>query len=347
MGYVANPSLTDLGVLRPEGSAEDQQDEGLGLSRAGRRRLSRGGRAFGRGAAIRRSRALRSQAASRRSSTARRLDPSAPIMQRRGLIGGLARRASIRSRAVGAGVPGGTTFARRPRRGRRARQRARAARQRGAPGTPRPGGRFAVTRGIFGRMRRRRQAAAAERAAAEALAIAEAERLARETVTGPTPPPTVTDRGGWGRPRVPPPRVGTMQACVGPPPDRRRGWVCFSGQWRYQMPGGGFGPQPVQPERPPQNGAPWPPPGTEIPKVPTTRPWWMGRAPDGEIPLRDTSGIPTPPGLPGGPSMRPPASGPEDTATERVPSEAPAAAGLDVAKLLPIAAAAAFMFMRK
>jgi hypothetical protein len=42
--------------------------------------------------------------------------------------------------------------------------------------------------------------------------------------------------------------------------------------------------------------------------------------------------------------MRPPASGPDDTATERV---APAPTeGLDVAKLLPLAAAAAFMFMR-
>ena len=92
----------------------------------------------------------------------------------------------------------------------------------------------------------------------------------------------------------------------------------------------------------------YPPPGEvtnglEVPKIPTVRPWWMGRAPDGEIPLRDTSGIPTPPGLPGGPSMRPPGS--RDTATEAVGEPAPAAAGMDIAKILPLVAGAALLFM--
>lgn len=213
--------------------------------------------------------------------------------------------------------------------------------------------------------RARQQAKDAERAAAEALAITEAERLARQTVTGVTNgapwPPQVTDRGGWGRRRRPLP----AGAC-GPVPDRRRGWKCENGAWRYYMPGTGVGPPTVHPRpripdagiaiacSPPTPPSPgmrciggrwYPAPnGTEVPKEPTTRPWWMGRAPDGEIPLRDTSGIPTPPGLPGGPSMRPPGS--RDTATEVVPGE-PKAAGMDVAKILPLVAGAALLFMGK
>ncbi len=345
MGYCrGNPggdpysaSLTDLGVLRPEGTPEDQQDEGLGrIGGRGRRRLSRGGRAFGAGAAVRRARARALARRTGATSTARR---------------------SLALR-MGRGAPE-EDGQRMPRRqGRRARQRAyvRMKRERAAGRTTttarrRRGG----IGGMVGRMRERartararQQAADAERVAAEALQIAEAERLARESVTGRPEvtngavwrPPPVTDRGGWGRPRRPPPMVGTMQACVGSPPDRRRGWECFSGQWRYRSPWAPTGPVPSLPERPPQNGL-------EVPKIPTARPWWQGAAPEGEIPLRDTSGIPTPPGLPGGPSMRPPASGPDDTATERVGAPAPAAAGMDMAKILPLVAGAALLFMNK
>ena len=260
--------------------------------------------------------------------------------------------------------------------GRRARQRRYAAeKRRAATGTTfarRPRRRGGIG-GMVGRMRERartararQQAADAERAAAEALAITEAERLARESVTGRPEvtngapwPPTVTDRNGptWGRPPRP----------CGPVPNRQPGWVCRKGRWVNLLRKPDIHPRPRVPDAgiaiacsPPTAPSPgmrciggrWygpagEPEGTEVPKAPTARPWWMGRAPDGEIPLRDTSGIPTPPGLPGGPSMRPPPSGPEDTATERVPTEAPAAPGLDVAKLLPLAAAAAFMFMRK
>ena len=99
-------------------------------------------------------------------------------------------------------------------------------------------------------------------------------------------------------------------------------------------------PETVPVDRPPINGRILAPPVTD---VPPPIPWWLRRPANGQVPARDTSRIPPPPGLPGGPTMRPPTS-PLDTATERVapsPGEAP-----DLAKLLPVGLGiAALMFM--
>lgn len=255
-------------------------------------------------------------------------DEGLGILRGRGKMGrALARKAAMqdprRSRALKFSgritTPSGTTYRRRPN-GTAARRRARTGQRRGA-----------LTRDL-GRALERSRAMAAEKRAAEALAIAEAERLARETITPPTRPP--------GNGYQPPP-PGPRSPC-GPVPDRRRGWSCVNGRWEYRMPGGGVGPQPVLPSPTERDGEIRN--GALAPMIETVRPWWMGRAPVGEIPMRDTSGIPTPPGLPGGPGMRPPAS--RDTATERV---AAPAAGMDMAKMVPLAlaGAAALMFMRR
>lgn len=192
--------------------------------------------------------------------------------------------------------------------GQRVMARRRLAMREAPPVIPSTRRRFGMLRDVARQRLDRATALEAERKAAEAIAELHESAI--------TPPPAGTDRG---------PLVGTALACVGPPPDRRVGWHCFSGQWRYRSP---FG-----------NGRTKPP--TERTMEPSVRPWWMGRAPDGEIPARDTSGIATPPGLPGGPTMRPPPSE-DDTATERVtPAEAP-----DMAKLLPVGLGlAALMFM--
>lgn len=322
MGYVANPrpgsgfpperTLTKLGMLRESGTVDidrgvmrasgglDGHREGLGVMDP------------------------------RRSLALMRQDESGRFIKPTGLT---AARARIAARyGITPARRGGAAAA-------RARQmaqtRAAAARARlSRTDVSRPKRRGGIG-GIFGRMRARTAARAkqarerqkaldAERKASEAAQIAEAERLARETVMGP---PQVTDRNG---------QAWTMLACRGGPPDRRAGWKCLGGQWRYQMPGGGFGPQ-RPPPREITNGAP-------APMEPSVRPWWMGQPKDGDIPTRDTSGIPPPPGLPGGPSMRPPGS--RDTATEVVGAEAPAA-GMDMAKILPLVAGAALMFMGK
>lgn len=266
MGYCASPTLTTLGVLRTEGTPEDQQDEGLGIHR-GRRR-----RAF--------------------------IRATQPGVSRR--------------------PEGTTTFPRRP-----------------GPGRPRR--RFGLLRRVGRRALERERIRRAEQAAAEAAAIAEAERLARAAVI-----PPVTDVGA-GRPA----ELPVTRTPCGPVPDRRRGWSCVNGRWEYRSPGApttDIRPTPPTiPER--ARPSPRPPevPGAPIEPIPTVRPWWMGRAPVGEIPLRDTSGIPTPPGL--GPTMRPPPSY-RDTPTERVAP--PPAARTDMGKLiLPlVAGAAALMFLR-
>lgn len=92
-------------------------------------------------------------------------------------------------------------------------------------------------------------------------------------------------------------------------------------------------------DQPPINGRMTTLPAPDVPPIP----WWLVRPANGGAPARDTSRIPTPPGLPGGPTMRPPTS-PRDTATERVappPGGAP-----DMAKLLPVGLGlAALLFM--
>ncbi len=329
MGYVANPSgrpgagfppqhtLTTLGTLRergtvdvdqgimpPSGGMDGYDDEGLGIMGTIRRARARARRADPR----------RSLALMRRTSAGRFLKPT---VSRRG--GDAAARARQMAQT----------------------RRARVAR--GRAGTV-PMGRRRGIGGIFGRFRgrararaERARAAAAERAASEAAQIAEAERLARESVT----PPPVTDRNGqrWRTFRPPgPPTIHPGPACRAPRPPPRAGgvWQCIRGNWSFQ---GISTTMPVLKAAPEvMNGAP-------APMQPSVRPWWMGQPKDGDIPSRDTSGIPPPPGLPGGPSMRPPPSG-RDTATEVVAPEAPAA-GMDVAKILPLVAGAALLFLNK
>ena len=196
--------------------------------------------------------------------------------------------------------------------------------------TRRRGGFVGAARRLAARARERaRTAAAQQRALAErqAAQIAEAERLARESVT---PPPTVTDRNGWRRyrprPPIQPPTIHPGPACQSPRPPARPGgvWQCIRGNWSFQQIATTM---PVV-----TNGAP----------APATPPaWWLerpdttGRATRGELP--------PPPGLPGGPSMRPPPSG-RDTATEIVGAEAPAA-GMDMKKILPLVAGAALLML--
>lgn len=331
MGYCRAPTLTSLGMLRPEGTEDvdegtipasggetmGEYDEGLGIMGTIRRSRARARRADPR----------RALALMTRTSAGRFLKPTA----------GTARASILRRRfGITAARRGGDAAA-------RAAQMAATRRAQAAAGRARTDVSRRRRGGIFGRMRARTRAAAdraraaqAERAAAEAAAIAEAERLARETVT----PPPVTDRNGQRWRRMPFPPRPTGDFCAGSPPDRRRGWQCIAGKWRFSgmattLP---FHPPPRRPQEI-TNGAP-------APEIPTARPWWQERPRPGDADPagRDTSGIPTPPGLPGGPSMRPPPSG-RDTATEVVEA-APAAAGPDMAKLLPLAAAAAFMFLR-
>lgn len=333
MGYCRAPTLTSLGMLRPEGTEDVDEgtipasggeamggyDEGLGIMGTIRRSRARARRADPR----------RALALMTRTSAGRFLKPTA----------GTARASILRRRfGITAARRGGDAAA-------RAAQMAATRRAQAAAGRARTDVSRRRRGGIFGRMRARTRAAAdraraaqAERAAAEAAAIAEAERLARETVT----PPPVTDRNGQRWRRMPfPPTIGTRSYRCDPrtrPPNRPGGvWQCIRGNWSFQ---GIATTMPVL-KRAPEvtNGAP-------APEIPTARPWWQERPRPGDADPagRDTSGIPTPPGLPGGPSMRPPPSG-RDTATEVVEA-APAAAGPDMAKLLPLAAAAAFMFLR-
>jgi hypothetical protein len=320
VGYVANPrpgsgfpperTLTKLGMLREAGTVDI--DRGVMPPSGG---LSGHGEGLG---FIRRSLALMT-----RTPEGRFLKPTAGTARARTLSRFGITAARTRSAAAAAAQRAATERAR----------AAAAARARTTTTTTRRRGGIG---GMVSRMRARAKAAAdraraaqAEQAANEARQIAEAERLARESVTG-----TVTDRNGL--------TVGTALACRGSPPDRRAGWRCFSGRWRYQMPGGGWADQGPQ-TPPPMNGAPWPA-GTPTEPIPSVRPWWLAQPKDGDIPSRDTSGIPPPPGLPGGESMRPPAS--RSTATEIVPDGAPAA-GMDMKKILPLVAGAALLFLNK
>ena len=324
MGYVANPrpgsgfppqhTLTSLGQLREAGTVDI--DRGIMPASGGLNGedegLGFGGRRRRRARRARQAATLRRVAGPgtdpRRSLALRRMRPTT-TRRRRGGIGGMVSRMRERARTA----------------------------------------------------RARQQAADAERAAGEAAQIAEAERLARETVTGTPVPihgtrpprpsrshvwtgtrwmlPRVTDQNGqrWGRWRPPgPPSIHPGPACRAPRPPARAGgvWQCIRGNWSFQ---GIATTMPVRPQEV-TNGAP-------APMQPSVRPWWMGQPKDGDIPMRDTSGIPPPPGLPGGPSMRPPPSG-RDTATEVVAPEAPAA-GMDMAKILPLVAGAALLFLNK
>ncbi len=333
MGYVANPrpgsgfpperTLTSLGMLREAGTVDidrgvmpasgglNGEDETLGIfGRAGRQRRRRAAQA--------------ARADPRRSLALMRRDPQGrfirPTVSRRGGAAAARARQMAQTRAARTSARRSRTDVSRRRRG---------------------------IGGIFGRMRgrarqraERARAQQAEQRAREAAQIAEAERLARETVTGPTiprpegyRPPTGTARSYRCDPRTrPPARPGGV-------------WQCVRGNWSFQ------GIATTMPVRP-QNGAPWPvlkvapPEGTPTPPIPTARPWWLSQPTDGDIPRRDTSGIPPPPGLPGGPSMRPPPSG-RDTATEIVAPEAPPAAGMDMAKILPLVAGAALLMLNK
>ncbi len=171
----------------------------------------------------------------------------------------------------------------------------------------------------------RQRAAAAERAASEAAQIAEAERLAREAVITP---PTVTDRNGqrWRRsdPRTPL-TIHPGPACPTARPAPRAGgvWQCIRGNWSFQQL------STTMPVPRVTNGA-------------TPPAWWLARPREGDAdsPAQRNGGAVQLPGA----GWRIPES-PRDTATERVPEDAPAG-GLDMQKMLPLAAGlAALMFM--